>query len=152
MDKSEARERLERIESEAKALLAIIEEPEWRPKKPTLCWIWDFFGTRTQADVVSRYKDGYITQHGSRWKHAQPLTRGEALAMVDSPRYDWSKAPEWANWAATDRDGQASWYANRPEMGSNKTVWVSATWEPDHAWYTGDDCTDWLDSLEARPE
>lgn len=30
-------------------------------------------------------------------------------------QYDWTNAPEWANYGTRDRDGFASWWENRPD-------------------------------------
>lgn len=61
-------------------------------------------------------------------------------------RYDWTQAPWWAKYAATDSEGDPWWYETLPER--------------DHeGWYSGSDdyrdermlCLDWRDSLEPRP-
>lgn len=31
-----------------------------------------------------------------------------------STKYDWSKAPEWAKYAATDNSGEAHWFDIKP--------------------------------------
>jgi len=37
--------------------------------------------------------------------------------------YPWSKAPDWAQWAATDEDGDAYWYENCPILRYSTTIW-----------------------------
>ena len=66
--------------------------------------------------------------------------------------YDWRKAPEWANWAAMDEDGDVFWYEGKPKMFEGREYW-SCTEE-------GSDEADenvklryvpWDQSLEQRP-
>lgn len=70
-------------------------------------------------------------------------------------RYDWSKAPEWAKWAARDEIGCAYWYEKQPHPVSD------ASFDIDDY---GDEampmlqncildapCELWRDSLERRP-
>ena len=38
-------------------------------------------------------------------------------------RYPWDKAPEWANYAATDDDGDLWFYENKPDCKSG--VWLA---------------------------
>lgn len=73
-------------------------------------------------------------------------------------RYDWSKAPEWAMWAATDEDGEVFFYRNKPEIYSeDQHVWAY-NWPDDAKWLShvqighhDKPCPDWRDSLEQRP-
>ncbi len=63
---------------------------------------------------------------------------------------DWSKAPEWANYAAMDgKDGKWWWTADRPEHLNN--CWdkgVCASMDKPYPAYDGD----WKDSLQERPK
>lgn len=73
-------------------------------------------------------------------------------------RYDWTQAPEWAQWAATDSSGEGWWYSISPELyedgywgipkGLNESErkGVEAMGIPGRL----HDC-DWRDSLEQRP-
>ena len=69
------------------------------------------------------------------------------MEQQEETRYDWSIAPEWAQWAATDKDGEMYWYDKKPLTGGiswiNNHVSVSFDIAPE--------CKDWKDSLEARP-
>ena len=59
-------------------------------------------------------------------------------------KYDWSKAPEWARYAATDEDGTTWWFENEP-------VEIDYGWDSNGGrWQVVS--IDWRDSLEARPE
>lgn len=81
------------------------------------------------------------------------------VTCVDPPqdkpatRYDWSTAPEWAMWAATDEDGEAYWYARYPaqrESGKSRSRWDSSGL---FAWaHKSTSPCDWRQSLEARPK
>jgi hypothetical protein len=59
-------------------------------------------------------------------------------------KYPWHEAPEWAEWAATDSDGEKTWFEEEPFLV--KGVWMVITGEclsfeiPNHK-----------DSLESRP-
>lgn len=71
-------------------------------------------------------------------------------------RYPWADAPEWAQFAATDKDGSATWYASKPTIDSTDRGWI-APLPPGIQFYL--DCAipgtypadNWRDSLEPRP-
>lgn len=160
MDKKEAMARLDAIEAEAKKLREIIEAPEkvepWVPKKPTLCWRWD--GENRPAicrpSIITDF-DGeqYLDLLGVHWHHAIPLTRAEALAMIDEPsRYPWDKAPEWAKWAATDASGDTTWFSLLPVVDETCAQWNNTNGGVYTKIQGGTrPCPDWRESLEARP-
>lgn len=72
-----------------------------------------------------------------------------------STRYDWGKAPEWAQWAARENDGIGYWYEKKPVIRRDYAYDIDKD---------EDDCLimdkdsildsygDWRDSLERRPE
>lgn len=63
-------------------------------------------------------------------------------------RYDWSSAPEWARYAATDPDGAVFWYENEPAVSDVADIWV----EQGGKYERSDDAMNgWKQSLEARP-
>lgn len=69
-------------------------------------------------------------------------------------RYDWTKAPEWAMWAATDEDGDRYWYEEIPRQAEVCDFWVADEGRgqneeilPLFAY-----CPDWRESLERRPD
>jgi hypothetical protein len=58
---------------------------------------------------------------------------------------DWSTAPDFANYAATDKNGRCFWYEEKPELRID--CWVPAGGDYE-------ECTtvmDWRDTLEERP-
>ncbi len=60
---------------------------------------------------------------------------GKSAETAETPkatRYDWSKAPEWAMYAATDADGKVVWFTERE-------------------WEDGAPGRGWCNFLEARP-
>lgn len=161
LDKKEAMARLEAIEAEAKKLREIIEEPEqaepWEPKKPTLCWVWDD-DTRTDwraIDVIEDRRDGVYFDRGcGYWNHAVPLTRAEALAMVDDSKaslYEWDRIPGWVKWVAKDKWGCCRGYKSAPTPYLESGRWISrdGDWLMDDG--DGEECAEWLSSLEPRP-
>ena len=38
--------------------------------------------------------------------------------------YDWSQAPDWANWAATNGSGESFWYEEKPLRNSMVNYWI----------------------------
>lgn len=174
MDKQKAMERLDAIEAEAKALRALVEapepasEPSWK-KNPEelegkLCWVWDeeedekhveSIVELDKSDVCYPYRGGT-----NWWRHASPLTPDELALMTWRPktRYDWSKAPEWAMWMATDPDGSTYAFAYEPHIcNMYHDEWMRTDFM-DHdrsqriTGATGKPYPDWRDSLEHRPE
>jgi len=63
---------------------------------------------------------------------------------------DWRKAPEQANWLATDADGGRYWYENKPLMNFEYNSWRT---NGGKLWWADSLKTnvDWRQSLEARP-
>lgn len=77
----------------------------------------------------------------------EALVNGEER-VKPAPRYDWSKAPEWARFIATDKSGVSWAYEYKPEkkdffwdvyLGSIKKLTIKYT-------------ADWAESLEERPK
>ena len=65
------------------------------------------------------------------------------------PQYPWNAAPEWAQWAGMDSDGEVFWCEEKPEL-KDRLFWIKeggrsefCRQEP-HRYY-------WRESLEARP-
>lgn len=42
-----------------------------------------------------------------------------ATLHADHDAPDWSKAPRWAQWYATDADGSSLWYEHEPKLKFN---------------------------------
>ena len=40
--------------------------------------------------------------------------------------YDWSQAPDWAQWAATDANGGSFWFENKPILSLIMSIWKKA--------------------------
>ena len=83
------------------------------------------------------------------------VIRTEKRCVLNEKVFDLDNCPDWAEWAAVDKDGTASWYGDKPEtVGS---VWIndgSSGLIEDEAW-TGSlifDATGWMHSLIKRPE
>lgn len=67
-------------------------------------------------------------------------------------RYDWSKAPEWAMWAATSEGGFGFWFRNKPRRSGQ--AWAESPRGSQWAMIKGhsiEHCPNWRESLEARP-
>lgn len=54
------------------------------------------------------------------------LTGYADAAVSSSPEPDWSQAPEWAQWWASDWNGHSYWYERRPQFQSDG-VWHADT-------------------------
>ena len=65
-------------------------------------------------------------------------------------RYPWDRAPDWAQWAATDMSGISYWHDHKPDIS-----WGRPAWGPTNLCKSIDDCDThglhWTNSLEARP-
>lgn len=58
---------------------------------------------------------------------------------------DWSTAPEWANYAAMDDNGEWWWYNVRPHQ-------QTFTWQSPDGLCQSMKFADWRDSLQCRPK
>ncbi len=104
-----------------------------------------------QRDALLAAADAIIAEvEGGR-----PAETLETPYAPKATRYDWSKAPEWAKFAATDLDGKVTCWEGQPIPSMFDQMWKHGgsgrQWLPAHGWDTGAPCPDWLDSLEARP-
>ena len=107
--------------------------------------------------LLSPFGDGYVLRVDPRYDFNEVLNYIRTYGKPkESPqretRYDWSDAPEWVRFIATDKDGEVWAYQNKPFR-------ERLSWHPD-----GGDCwlvsnlpsyceqSDWKDSLEERPQ
>lgn len=177
MDKQKAMERLDAIEKEAKALRAEIDKPEAKEPKwkahpellvGKLCRV-GISNVTTTEKMVKRYENGKFVcgsiefpiyfgpkngwESETFWDFAEPLTPAEIQAMTyRESRYDWSKAPDWAMWAGTDRNGKSYWYIKEPHINSSDSEWWLSSDSREWQEFACGPCPDWRDSLEYRPE
>lgn len=77
--------------------------------------------------------------------------------MSNKTKYPWDFAPKWAEYAATDQNGDAWWYSERPNKYD--VDWWSIRFgclpEPVQARFFCHDsphAADWQNSLEKRPD
>ena len=81
------------------------------------------------------------------------VIRTEKRCVMNEKVFDLDTCPVWAEWAAVDADGTASWYGDKPET-------VGSAWINDGSSgliEDGDnaiifDATGWMHSLIKRPE
>ena len=83
------------------------------------------------------------------------LAWADALAEIaegDKPktRYDWSEAPEWAQWAATDKNGNMFWFDTMPQIVAGTTIFNNGDGRALKIDNIGM-CEDWATSREERP-
>ena len=83
-----------------------------------------------------------LTDRGKAWVagYVQAKLRGQA----PMPQIDWSKAPEWANYHAFDKDGVGFWYENLPQKTDKN--WIDKGML-DFSGYE----IDWTQTLTRRP-
>lgn len=80
--------------------------------------------------------------------------------MVDIPydvepyMYPWERAPEWAQFAATDLIGDRTWFEQPPVLNERRQFWHAGDTVPTRSMQAAinDWCDDWRDSLRRRPE
>ena len=62
-------------------------------------------------------------------------------------KVDWSKAPEWAQFAAMDKSGAQYWFEEEPFNDDLAEQWAC------HGRYASFlDCSNWRNSLTQRPQ
>ena len=79
---------------------------------------------------------------------------------VEEPRntrYNWSKAPAWAKFGATDEDGTTNWFAREPYIDTSFEtcrIWMcnAKSLLMNLVWHERIPCADWRNSKEARPK
>lgn len=90
------------------------------------------------------------------WEHVEPfhlvahkfLPEGWKVVPPEAGTlYDWSQAPEWANWAATDKDGRVWWYKTEPRASHEKWLGENSYIEST----LPSPSVPWDHSLEQRP-
>ena len=140
---------LTELKKQYEALGEEIKKLEDSPFVPGWYMYWD--------DDQELYHIEYIkTEHvykGACWHNIVPVTQ-ELLNKFLPKMYDWSKAPDWAQWAATDKDGYGFWYHKKPEKSTTEVCWFY-THALDEVMPSSDivrHTSNWEDSLEERPE
>lgn len=77
----------------------------------------------------------------------EQLDELERMIMGNMVKLPWDKAPEWAQWAAMDCDGEWWWYENEPEIShilwrrTNGLLYC----------FNFPPCTNWRESKRQRP-
>ncbi len=83
------------------------------------------------------------------------VIRTEKRYILNERVFDLDNCPDWAQWAAVDKDGTASWYASKPETAGS--VWINDGYsclivEEYRNSAIAFDATGWMHSLIKRPE
>ena len=121
---------------------------------------WDNDSAYVHTENIKTYDRLQSIQN--LWQHVEPfhlvvhkfLPEGWKVVPPEAGTlYDWSKAPEWANWAATDENGAAYWFEEKPVISEEgDDLWCSDKWYEE-----ADETTTiyrivpWDQSLEQRP-
>lgn len=81
---------------------------------------------------------------------AQANVHGGDDKPKQTSRYDWSKAPEWAMWAATDENGKKFFYEDIPVLVDGYNFWTRNSLGQYELCRMNN--SDWQSSLEQRPQ
>lgn len=88
----------------------------------------------------------------------QELAKLEELMHSNMLQLPWDKAPEWAQWAAMDADGDWCWYTHEPfivekSQGSDFDQWLIDGGVDRRLCrgFTFPPCTNWKESKRKRP-
>jgi len=101
---------------------------------------WHWFVVRPEPEPTHGDWGGSLCNVGMTWwARADPqpepvadwaqslVERPEpAVEEVVEPEIDWERAPDWANWAAMDEDGEWYWYDVKPFRDDNLEHWYPA--------------------------
>ena len=91
-----------------------------------------------------------------KYKPELPSLQQTFINGVEQPRYaptceewqpDWSQAPEWANWWATDKDLVSFWHEDRPKFDEIEFYQCGMFCDAPSFNYQGN----WQESLRKRP-
>ena len=66
--------------------------------------------------------------------------------------YNWSTAPDWAQWAAMDANGISCWYEQEPVMSNWADWWFAANGKHTVNEKRATLSVKWENSLEQRPK
>ena len=104
----------------------------------------------TRQDVYHiEYVENESVYKGAYWCTIVPVTQ-ELLNKFLPKMYNWSKAPDWAQWAATDSNGVVYWYGVKPYVDRFSNRWMPSRREVRQA--LDAHCpVNWEDTLEERP-
>lgn len=115
--------------------------------------------TEELAGFFFSIADAMQAEADKRNRKPLPAVQQTFVNGVEQPRYapsleewqpDWSQAPDWANWWASDIDNcKSHWYRTQPS--TDKTSWIRTTrpcTTSESFGYFGN----WQDSLRKRPE
>ncbi len=77
----------------------------------------------------------------------EQLDKLERMMMMNNVvKLPWDEAPEWAQWAAMDADGEWWWYQTEPEV--SHILWRHTTGLLCH--FDFPPCTNWKESKRQR--
>lgn len=99
--------------------------------------------------IAFEYTNGSASEVGSSYQESQDSDCLGSQPTDPSTLYDWSYIPTPYDWCATDKDGEAWYYAVEPTLGP--IGWHSTS----HSRCLGerpDLAKNWQDSLEERPK
>lgn len=77
----------------------------------------------------------------------QELAKLEEMMHGNTLQLPWDKAPEWAQWAAMDEDGEWWWHNDEPYIDG--TAWIPPSFIFEAFYFPP--CTNWKESKRKRP-
>lgn len=79
----------------------------------------------------------------------QELAKLEEMMHGNMLQLPWDKAPEWAQWAAMDGDGEWWWYKYDPHCGVRQ--WNTSLTNGAFEQFSFPPCSNWKESKRKRP-
>jgi hypothetical protein len=113
---------------------------------------WYMYCDNNQEVYRIEYLIREDTYANTCWDNVVPVTQEvlDKFLPKKATMYDWSKAPDWAQWAATDEEGDVNWYEEKPTIDNYIGGWL-----PERKRYNYASAVNrivaWKDSLEERP-
>lgn len=108
---------------------------------------------RVHGQMVLRFTNGQVLQQvedGTKLYRLQTLPSD----AVQKTKYDWSQAPDWVQWIATDKNGIVFGFTHAPIVNYELNFWecVNVDEEYDNLKSVKPYIGDWMFSSEKRPQ
>ena len=139
---------LTELKKQYEALGEEIEKLEDSPFVPGWYMYWD----NDQELYHIEYIKAEHVYKGACWDNIIPVTQEVLNKFLPkkTTMYNWSEAPDWAQWAATDANGIAYWYEVKPYIDNLDNRWLSNRRAVRIA-PSANKYVNWEESLEERP-
>jgi hypothetical protein len=126
------------------------------PYKGDWCFFWDNIATFESGEPVTvgrflrRASNGYSACNSLKvWDHCRKAKLEDFGWKLNKP--DWKDAPDWAQYLAQDNNDGWWWFEKEPDKSKDVEAWdicIPFGGKYQKAAYN----TNWLETLESRPE